>query len=363
MNSDLNQDLVVGVDAGGTRTRAVCASAREGRTQGEGAAGPGNALTVPGPELADHLAEAIAWAVPEESRGRVAAVAGGFAGAARGSADEPGRVRARGALVAALGRVGIAPRSIEVYSDVEAAFAGAPGRPAGGLALVAGTGAVAARIAGRVLVATSGGDGWLLGDDGGGFWIGRSAVRAALRAADGRGRPTVLAAAVGRALGLPAGSLPPDSLPPGAEAHEGVLGEAGRLRDRRDPHDPWHSRWTPAQRAAYRAQVLPAVMDRPPTDLAAHAPLVTRAAEEKDGVALEILREAGGALADMVGALAPGPGEPLVVTGGLLAEGGPLLAPVTERTAHLGLVMSPVSDGCQGAVALACEALGARGRD
>lgn len=339
MNSDLNQDLdpatlVVGLDAGGTRTRALLADARDGRPRGEGTAGPGNALTVPVPELTDHLTEAIGRAVPESLRGRVAAVAGGFAGAARSPADEPGRVRARAALATALGRLGIAPRSVETYSDIETAFAGAPGHPADGLALVAGTGAVAARIAGRVLVATSGGDGWLLGDDGGGFWIGRAAVRAALRAADGRGRATVLAAMVGGALELPGDVLPPEG-----------YGDESDLR------------WTAAQRAAYRAQLLPAVMDRAPTRLAAYAPLVTRAAEEKDGVAEEILREAADALVGMVAALAPREGEPLVVTGGLLASEGPLLTPLSERMARLGLVIAPVVDGCDGAVALAREGL------
>ncbi|MEU1168294.1 hypothetical protein ABZ372_52280, partial [Streptomyces sp. NPDC005921] len=46
---------VVGIDAGGTRTRAVLADARDGRPLGEGAAGPGNALTVPGPRLASRV--------------------------------------------------------------------------------------------------------------------------------------------------------------------------------------------------------------------------------------------------------------------------------------------------------------------
>ena len=76
MNSDLNQAfegvasgsgsaLVVGLDAGGTRTRAVLAAAADGRVVGEGAGGPGNALTVPLPQLTEHLAEAVARAVPE----------------------------------------------------------------------------------------------------------------------------------------------------------------------------------------------------------------------------------------------------------------------------------------------------------
>ncbi|WP_369220860.1 BadF/BadG/BcrA/BcrD ATPase family protein [Streptomyces sp. R39] len=340
MNSEVNPvpgsgpRRVVGLDAGGTRTRAVLADAGDGRTLGEGVAGPGNALTVPGPELADHLAEAVASAVPEAERAYVAAAVGGFAGAARAPEEEPGRVRARAALTAALTRLGIGTETVEVYSDIEAAFAGAPGRPAGGLALVAGTGVVAARIAGRVLAATSGGDGWLLGDDGGGHWIGREAVRAALRAADGRGGPTALTTAVGRALGVPASVLPPggsDSCAPWAD---------GRT-------------WAPAPRAAYRARLLPAVMDRPPVRLADLAPLVPRAAAEKDAVAAAILQEAAAHLAGTVAALGPRPGEALVVTGGLVAPDGPLLTPLTERLAHLDLTITPVTDGRAGTVALA----------
>ncbi|MER5787610.1 BadF/BadG/BcrA/BcrD ATPase family protein [Streptomyces sp. NPDC001980] len=325
MNSEVNQRAgwVVGIDAGGTRTRAVLADARDGRVFGEGEAGPGNALTVPGPELAAHLAEAVASAVPEAIRGRVLAVAGGFAGAARAPAEERGRVRARAGLTAALARLGITTAAVEVHSDIEAAFAGAPGHPADGLALVAGTGAVAARIEGRVLVATSGGDGWLLGDDGGGFWIGREAARAALRAADGRGGPTVLTGSVGRALGIAAGALPP--------AGGGF--------------------WAPDRRAAYRAQLLPAVLERPPVRLADLAPLVPDAAADQDVVARAIIQEAVVHLARTVAALRPRPGEALVVTGGLGAPDGPLLTPLTERL--VGLTVVPVADGRAGAVALA----------
>ncbi|MER6954227.1 BadF/BadG/BcrA/BcrD ATPase family protein [Streptomyces sp. NPDC000618] len=340
MNSDLNQALVVGLDAGGTRTRAVLADLGDGRALGEGTAGPGNALTVPGPELADHLTEALAAAVPAPLRGRVAAVAGGFAGAGHQGqgADEPGRVRAHIALATALARLGIAAGA-EVHSDIEIAFAAAPGHPADGLLLVAGTGAVAARMVTRAPAATSGGDGWLLGDDGSGFWIGRRAVRSALRAADGRGAPTVLVRAVGRELGLPPGVLPPEG-----------YGVADAVP------------WSATLRTAYRAHLLPAVMDRPPVRLADHAPLVVAAAEEKDAVAGEILREAARLLAETVTALAPRPGEPLVVTGGLLAPDGPLLSPLAEHLAPFSLTVTPVTDGAPGAVALARLAHGTEGR-
>ncbi|OAH14567.1 N-acetylglucosamine kinase [Streptomyces jeddahensis] len=328
MNSDFNQGYVVGVDAGGTRTRAVLADARDGRPRTEGAAGPGNALTVPVPELTDHLAEAIGHAVPEPLRGRVVAVAGGFAGASRTAADEPGRLRAHSALSAALQRLGIAAGAVEICSDIEAAFASAPGHPADGLALVAGTGAVAARITGRVCTATAGGDGWLLGDDGSGFWIGRDAVRAALRSADGRGGPTALAASVGRALGLPGDVLPYDD-----------------------------AAWTRAQREAYRMHLLPAVMAQQPIRLARLAPLAADAARNKDPVAEAILAEATGHLVDTVRALDPRAGERIVATGGLLGPDGPLTPLLTDRLRPLGLDLDWVADGSRGAVALARLAL------
>lgn len=391
MSNESNQDLVVGLDAGGTRTRAVLASAATGRTLGEAAAGPGNALTVPLPQLTGHLAEAIGRAVPERDRGRVVAVVGGFAGAAsgppsagssaegsEGSADpsepsgpsdllgfsdrDPGRLNALAALTEALRRLGVAPRTVGVSSDIEAAFASAPGTPADGLALVAGTGAAATRISDRRCTVSVDGDGWLLGDEGSGFWIGRGAVRAALRMADGRGDPTTLARSVGLALGLPADLLE------GAEGVEGVFethetdgggavegaGGAGALRRHGTGHGAaGAAHWSRARREAFRTRLLPTVMAQPPVALARLAPLVAEAARRKDPVATAILREAVDHLTLAVRALDPRPGERIVVTGGLLGPDGPLAAPLTERLEGLGLTVDRVADGCRGAVALA----------
>ncbi|MFD3613886.1 BadF/BadG/BcrA/BcrD ATPase family protein [Streptomyces sp. NPDC058676] len=369
MGNDLNQkwdaELVVGLDAGGTRTRAVLAAAADGRPLGEGAAGPGNALTVPMPQLTDHLAEAVARAVPEEARARVVSVAGGFAGATAASPDDPGHVNARTALTAALQRLGIPAASVTICSDIEAAFAAAPGTPADGLALVAGTGAVAMRITDRRCTVTVDGDGWLLGDDGSGFWIGRTAVRAALRMADGRGPATALAGSVGRKLGLPDGVLPYSSAAGRVLPHGGGPGSAlphdggpGRV----PPHDggpdgplPFggEAGWSRPQREAYRMHLLPAVMAQPPIRLARLAPLVAEAARDKDAVAEAILGEAADQLTVTVRALHPQPGEPLVATGGLLGPDGPLTTLLTGRLAPLGLTLDWVADGCRGAVALA----------
>ncbi|MFJ7077428.1 N-acetylglucosamine kinase [Streptomyces sp. NPDC098781] len=321
---------VVGLDAGGTRTRAVLARLSDGEPEGEGVSGPGNALTVPLPDLTEHLTEALAHAVPEGPRGRVVAVAGGFAGASRTAPDEPGRTKAHAALTVALCRLGIDAGSIEIHSDIEAAFASAPGSPADGLALVAGTGAVAVRVTGRECAATAGGDGWLLGDDGGGFWIGREAVRAALRMADGRGGPTALGGCVGRAL-----QVPEDVLPPAA------------------PDPCGTASWSRARREAYRMRVLPAVMDRPPVELALLAPLVAEAARQGDSVAARILDTAADHLVATVRALDPRPGERIVVTGGLLGPDGPLTDLLAARLRALGLGLDQVADGCRGAVVLA----------
>ncbi|MFJ3667047.1 N-acetylglucosamine kinase [Streptomyces sp. NPDC090106] len=338
----MNQELVIGLDAGGTRTRAVLAGAGDGRVLAEASAGPGNALTVAPPQLAEHLTEALAAAVPARARARIVAVAGGFAGATAAAADDPGTVRARTALTEALRRLDVPEGPVGIWSDIEAAFAGGPGAPADGLALVAGTGAVATRIVGRRATTTVDGDGWLLGDEGSGFWIGRSAVRAALRMADGRGRTTVLAGWVGSTLGLPVDVLPTAGIQP--------YGDGGDPGGRSGSAVPG---WSRARREDFRRHLLPAVMADPPIRLARFAPLVAEAAVEKDAVALEILDEAADHLLAAVRALEPGPGERIVATGGLLGPDGPMTAPLTDRLTALDLSLDWVADGGPGAVALA----------
>jgi len=352
MGNDLNHTprdgraLVIGLDAGGTRTRAVLAAADDGHVLGESTGGPGNAMTVPVPQLTDHLTEALARVVPEEARARVVSVTGGFAGATAASEDDPGTGRARTALTEALRRLGIPAGRVGVCSDIEAAFAAAPGTPSEGLALVAGTGAVAMRISGRHATTTVDGDGWLLGDEGSGFWIGRSAVRAALRMADGRGRPTVLAGWVGRTLGLPVDVLPKGGIP--SYDRGGAVPPSGTA-----PHPTGVPGWERARREDFRRHLLPAVMADPPIRLARFAPLVAEAAAERDTVAETILSEAADHLLAAVRALEPRPGERIVATGGLLGPEGPLTAPLAARLHTHGLSLDWVADGRPGAVALA----------
>lgn len=314
-----NRPLVVGIDAGGTRIRAALAGARGAGLLGEGSGGPGNALSVGRAELTAHLAAALAQAVPVEARGAVCAVYGGFAGASAGLGPERGYGLAVSCLRAALAGAGMAPDAVGVGGDTEIALASAPGAPADGLVLIAGTGAVAARVRGGRRIAVADGHGWLLGDDGSGFWLGRQAVRAALAALDGRGPGTALLDAVLAHYGLPPeGAAPQD-------VAEGVVV------------------------AAYA---------RPPVELALLSPAVATAAGEGDAVARGLLDGAAELLARAVRALRPREGEPLVLSGGLLGPGGPLLERLSALAAPTGVRVHPVPHGVAGAVALA-RALGA----
>lgn len=69
-----------------------------------------------------------------------------------------------------------------------------------GACLISGTGSIALRIREGRVDAIIDGLGWLVGDDAGGFAVGREVIRAALRDIEGRGPATVLTEAVLRGL-------------------------------------------------------------------------------------------------------------------------------------------------------------------
>jgi N-acetylglucosamine kinase-like BadF-type ATPase len=80
-----------------------------------------------------------------------------------------------------------------VSDDALIALTGATaGEP--GLVVIAGTGSIAFGRNSGGFIARAGGWGYLFGDEGGGFWIARQALRAALRWEEGWGVPTSLRA-------------------------------------------------------------------------------------------------------------------------------------------------------------------------
>ena len=89
------------------------------------------------------------------------------------------------ALAELLGELGLCcPYAI--LGDALVAFASTTTATEGRL-LISGTGSIAVSIRGRRIVDTAGGYGWLLGDDGSGFWLGQQAVRVVVDTLRGRG--------------------------------------------------------------------------------------------------------------------------------------------------------------------------------
>ncbi|MFC8128945.1 N-acetylglucosamine kinase [Streptomyces sp. NPDC057302] len=239
----------------------------------------------------------------------IAAVAVGAAGMATLGDDL--RAELPGALHQALGVTRLA-----LAADAVTAYAGALGERPGAVA-AAGTGMIAI---GTDLTAWHRADGWghLLGDCGGGAWIGRAGLDAAMRAFDGRrgGSKALLARA--EELFGPAPGLP------------------GQLYPRTDR----------------------------PAMLASFAPEVARCAPE-DAVADAILRDAARHIADAAAAVCPasdavdeGERPDVALTGGLFKMGDALLDPVRAelegRLRHVRLVPA-AGDPLDGAVRIAAD--------
>jgi N-acetylglucosamine kinase-like BadF-type ATPase len=174
---------VLGVDGGGTKTRAVVADSR-GRVLGEGNAGPSNPLRVGVNDSAKAVREAVERACLDAGvrRQDLSAAEVGLAGGKR----EDIRERMRAALSAELGI-----ESLEVVTDADIALYGATeGKP--GLVVIAGTGSICCGVNARGRRACAGGWGPVAGDEGSGSWIARRALQSVARASDGRGRKTSL---------------------------------------------------------------------------------------------------------------------------------------------------------------------------
>lgn len=173
---------VVGVDGGGTKTRAVILNGNFA-ILGEGLAGPSNPLRVGIVNAATAVREAIDRACEAAKLRRTDLVAAeiGLAGASRSEL----RARMREALQ------GLGIGEIVVVGDADIALYGATeGEP--GLIVIAGTGSICCGINGRGKKVCAGGWGPVAGDEGGGAWIARRALRAIAHAADGRGAATSL---------------------------------------------------------------------------------------------------------------------------------------------------------------------------
>jgi N-acetylglucosamine kinase-like BadF-type ATPase len=177
---------VVGVDGGGTKTEAVILDARD-QILGQGVAGPSNPLRIGITNAAAAVREAIdkACAAAHVRREDIVAAQIGLAGARRYELS----LRMREAL----GNLGIS--DVEVGGDADIALAGVTANGGPGVVVIAGTGSVCCGVNARGKRVWAGGWGPIAGDEGGGAWIARRALRAIAHASDGRGPKTTLMSA------------------------------------------------------------------------------------------------------------------------------------------------------------------------
>jgi N-acetylglucosamine kinase len=171
---------VLGIDAGGTKT--VCLLADADGTIVSEARGPGANLHAQG-ELA---VEKVLHAVMESAIGDRAivpsAICLGIAGV-----DRQDEARTVGAIMR---RIGHKSRVLVVNDALIALVAGAKDAP--GIVVIAGTGSIVYGRNAAGEAARAGGWGHMIGDEGSGYWIGREALAAVMRAGDGRGPATAL---------------------------------------------------------------------------------------------------------------------------------------------------------------------------
>ena len=186
--------LALGLDGGGTQTRAAVAAS--GETIGRGQAGACNLAAVPPAEaLAAALAAAdLALAEAGRDRANVFALCAGVAGFSFAERRDRFQAGLQAAFPSA--RVAVEP-------DYTIALAGATGG-APGVIVIAGTGSAAYGENAEGERHRTGAYGYLIDDGGSGYGVGRAALAAVLRAADGTGEPTSLSARLLEVLGLAA---------------------------------------------------------------------------------------------------------------------------------------------------------------
>ncbi|TBL41753.1 ATPase, partial [Verrucosispora sp. SN26_14.1] len=201
-----------------------------------------------------------------------------------------------------------------VHGDALIAYASATAAPRGTV-LVAGTGAIAARVRDLRLDRVADGHGWLLGDAGSGFWLGRQAVRRLLTALDSGTDPGDLGRRVLTEL-------------------TGSAEIAARPRDTVDA-------------------VVQAATRRPPVELSRLAPLVLDAAAAGEPTGVALLDTAGTHLADTVGRIRAADDTDVLVLGGGLLTGDTPLAAAVHAEARRRWPYAPVRPAGDGAAAAA----------
>ncbi|MEY9862756.1 glucosamine kinase [Catenulispora sp. GAS73] len=325
-----DEALVLGLDVGGTSTRVLAVTPR-GVRRGAGRASGGNPTGL-GPEraavaLAEAVEQALTGLNPADVRHVVLGLAGG--GVLPSGADLPGGE----AFARVWDSVGVTC-PVDYEPDALIAFVAGTDAPEGSLVL-SGTGAVAIAVKDRAMAERSDGHGWLLGDRGSGFWLGRRMVLAAMAALDGDGPETALT---------------------------GLVIESLRLRDPGPGNDSAATTpTTPPPPPPTARDLVAAVMAEPPTALARLAPLLSTACADGDPVAEAIADRAAEHLAATLSTVrGPDTATPIVLAGSVLTNP----TPVAERVRRIlrerwpDAEVVPALDGAAAAAWLALARIG-----
>jgi len=300
----------LGLDIGGTSTRPVVLEP-SGRRLGYGTAGGGNlsshdrgaALTA----VFAAIEAALAGIDPESVRyGLIGSAGSGHLADPEVAAD----------IAARWAKVGLTC-PYEVQSDAVVAFAAGTEQPDGTL-ILSGTGALVSAFVDRAMSMTVDGHGWLVGDRGSAFWLGREAAMHTFYALDTAQEPSALVQGVLDHYGV---ALTPDAAPRSIQAA--------------------------LERVIYREA---------PVSLAALAPLVTSLADE-DPAARQIIDDAADHLLHAASAVRPAHDErPVVLAGSLLTSPTPLAEAVRHRLGR-SWPSAPISQALEGAAAAAWLAM------
>ena len=187
----MNERYYCGWDGGGTKTEVLCQNLT-GETVGNAVFGPLNINGAGKERVAQSIRDCVAF-----------------------MANLPGGLDACAALV--IGTAGVSNNEVSGFitdhiraggyqgplvlkGDQEIALAGAVDGP--GAVLIAGTGSICCGQDGCGRTARSGGCGHLIDDEGGGYAIGRDVLAAAVRALDNRIPPTVLTELLKQEMGF-----------------------------------------------------------------------------------------------------------------------------------------------------------------
>jgi len=172
-------DLMLGIDGGGSKTLAIIVN-EQGQELGRGQAAGSNHSNI-GLEAALHNLHHAAQEAAEMVGCRLPVSKAwiGLAGVDRPVDYE--RIFPHMQMLA---------DSVRLTNDAELGLSALEN--AIGIVIIAGTGSIVLGCDARKQVRRAGGWGYLLGDEGSGYYLGSQALQAALRAADGRDQPTIL---------------------------------------------------------------------------------------------------------------------------------------------------------------------------